>query len=340
MTSEEVRTIPGRGAYVAGATLAASATLLSVGISAVAGWTRGDMPVNSMFWAGLGVLTTAAAHFLGPLARIGHRSLRVLTWAIWAGCMTFVVISHASYFLASQQAHGEQREATVAPPRATVLRPLSKVLMERAALESELPLLSGSACSQDCAAVRRKVAVTKTRIAALDQEANEIRHARDADQAYQAAKDRARRDPALWAASAWLSTPIETLHLLLGLLVGLLLDGVGCISWMLLLTSRTSRADISLHQAAGLRAECATGADTNATDFCSNTSNVLAPGRSARSTGAPSPNNELKFAELIARARHGLDSGNLRNTVRSIRDHLQCGQQTAVEVSRALKATS
>lgn len=143
--------------------------LVSSAVSAAAGWSRGGTAVNAAFWACLGLLTTAAAHLLPATSRLGKWHVRLMAWLLWLGCIVFVVLSHASYFLGSQQARGEQRAGAMDGPVATAFRPLSAVMAARANLESEETALRTMDCSPACSTARRKIAVLLARMAALDQ---------------------------------------------------------------------------------------------------------------------------------------------------------------------------
>lgn len=301
--------------------LAVTSTLLSAGMSAAAGWSRGDGALSSMFWACLGVLATSAAHLLPAAARIGYGWVRWLASVLWAACMVFVVFSHGSYFMTSQQAAGELRgSAVVAPPAAA--RPQSEVMAHRAQLEADVNALAFPGCAPECSTARRKVAALRSQMAAMDQEAREIAQLESAKADYNNAKERAQRDPALWVMSRWSSVPLERLQLILGLFVGVLLDGVGCVSWMLVFSDRVR---ISKLVKAGKPA----------------TPVVTAPSRNRaprQGDGLP-VGEDSRLAALLANARVGIQSGRLRNSVRAVREHLGCGQRTAMTITRLLKAS-
>ena len=304
-----------RSRTVVCASLSTSASLLSVSISAVAGWSRGDVPVNSAFWALLGMLATVAAHLILVAARIGSWPLRALTWALWAGCMIFVTFSHASYFMASQQASGELRAIAVAEPLSPAHRPLSQVMVERSRVESELAELARVGCSSHCTASRLRLTALKSHVAALDQEVQEVRQLLSGVESHREAQVRARRDPALGALSAWSALPLDSLQLVLGILVGVLLDGVPCVCWALLLCEPSNRPNVVTA--------------TSVTTEVSNASPVH-----------PEPEvqgDSRKLDALLAEVRAAIDSGRVRNTVRALRQHLACSQDTAVTLSRALK---
>jgi hypothetical protein len=320
------------------ALIAVASTLLSLSISGIAGWSRGDTALNSALWAALGVLATSVAHLFIAVARLGSWPSRVLSWLLWAGCMTFAVVSHASYFLASQQASGALREVTGAPVPAVAGRPLSRILADRAKLEEEAARLADATCGRDCSSTRRRSAAVRARLVVLDQEAVEFQQSLSELRATRKAKERARSDPALWAISGLVNVPPEAVHLGLGLLVGLLLDGVGCLSWAILLRGRKESHTVTPGESTGPQPSTAADAVTRPPVAVSNAPDCDWPARvSIPPRTLQDPNFDHRFEELLSRAQQGLASGAVRNTVRGLRDHLRCSQETASEINRTLK---
>jgi hypothetical protein len=240
--------------------------------------------------------------------------------------MAFAVFSHASYFLASQEVRGEQREMRIAAAAPITSRPLSRILGERAVLEAELARFAAAVCVTDCSALRRKTTLLRGRIEALTQEAEEFKQLQSATRSAQLSRERARKDPAIEALSEWISIPFQRMQLGLGVLVGLLLDCVGCVSWALLLSRPRALPPVTISlQPNESRTE---PADVTPASY---------PEPVTARQGKPRLDHEEKLEAMLAQAKAALTSGQVKTTVRGLREHFKCGQEIAAELSRALK---
>jgi hypothetical protein len=200
-------------------------------------------------------------------------------------------------------------------------------LADRSKVELEVAELAGRGCAPHCTVDRLKISALKSRLTALDQESREVRAQKSRLESYQQVKERAHRDPALWALSVWFSWPPDILELALGVLVGTLLDGVGCTCWALLLFGRSvdETKVTAVPRKATVMEEQAVAV-------------TLSVGNAALHPSHK--DEEQRLAALLANARAAVESGHLRNTVRAIREYFKCSQNTAMLVGRMLKAVT
>ena len=315
-----------RAAVLACAVLAVTSTGLSVSISAASGWSRGDTGLNGWLWAALGVLATFSAHLLPAAARLGNWRIKALTWILWICCFTFAAITHASYYLGSQTARGEQRAATVASPSKEGRRPLSKVMMEKGEIDARITALTRATCAPECTAMMRKRAQLRSQSMALEQEEVELRRLAADDEVARLAAAQAKNDPAVWAAASMLGIQPARLHHGLAALAGVLVDGTACISWTLLLLMRPVRSQTATEGAAV--PEEVTSAYT-AMPVSHRTVD-------AGVTESHAACDSQVLTDQLTRVRAAIEAGTLRMTVRAIRAHLECGQDSAMAVYRRL----
>jgi hypothetical protein len=211
--------------------------------------------------------------------------------------------------------------------------PLSKVMAERAKLEYSIGRLAHEPCEQECALPRRKVTALRSQVAALDQEAGEIRKSEKSLRDYEAVAERARRDPAILALADLLGVSVDTIQLVLGLLVGVLLDGPGCVAWVLVFAGSSKSRAVMLPQAV------TPAGDPNSLNAAAGVAPSLTP-RLDRHQAVANEEGADRLATLLERAKAGMRSGDVRNTVRSLREFLGCAQDTAIVISRTLKQES
>lgn len=315
-----------RAAVFACAVLAVASTGLSVSISAASGWNRGDTGLNAWLWAALGVLATFSAHLLPAASRLGNWRMKALTWILWICCFTFAAITHASYYLGSQTARGEQRATTVASPSKEGRRPLSKVMMEKGEIDARIATMTRATCAPECTAMMRKRAQLRAQSMALEQEEMELRRLAADDEVARLATAQAKNDPAVWAAASMLGIPPARLQHGLAALAGILVDGTACLSWTLLLLMRPARrhtvaTGADVHE--GVTSECAAKPVSHGT--------VDAGVTESHPAGDPQA-----LSDQLRKVREAIEAGTLRKTVRAIRAHLECGQDRAMTVYRRL----
>ncbi len=279
---------------------------------------------------------TLAAHLILAVTSGSRWPIRVLSLLLWTGCMIFVIVSHGSYILASQQARGNQRATAVTAPEKVVTRTFSTILLERAKLDSQHATLTAGGCSIECPAVTRKSQALRGRIAALDQEAVEVKQREEVERRFRSEQDRARLDPAIFALARWMGAPVEHLQLILGLLAGVLLDGIGCICWAVALPVRQEKST-SYPERSGGRASNAVAADS-ATDSADRSVTDCGTRQAPAAVAASGEQGcDSSSPDLLTRASAAIWSGEVHNSVRALRAYLKCSQRSALAVSRALR---
>ncbi|WP_342618410.1 hypothetical protein [Rhodoferax sp. GW822-FHT02A01] len=297
--------------------LAVLASSISVAISVAAGWQRGATNNERLLMASVGFMAVLGAHFLPAFCRYVPTLMRVIGVMIWLICCTFVSYGHASFFLLAQDQAGAQRAATLIPaqliPLAIPKRTLSTVLADEAKVKGLQAADLRYRCTDDCSAWNARQSVARTRMAALEAEADEIQRWQLAQDKVQIRRDELRDDAVTTPLAASLHVTNKAANTVMGGVFSLILEGLGCFCWYLVFLSSGA---IAVTQAV----------TPGVTD-----SNAHDPVITDRDAGQQSEQDELLedlWSEYVA--------GRIKCTVDSIRKHLKCGQKRAAIVRHLL----
>lgn len=353
--------------------LAVMATGLSLSISAMAGWQQGDAPASQTVLAALGVIAVLGAHLLPGQCRVGSLALRLIGAPVWLACLTYAAYGHLSFLLDAQRQAGDRREAAVEHQVASAVhgaltppqRSVSVVLDEVASVKPKWrqAQLALAACRSHCDALQVRELAWQAKVAALDAEATEARRweaARDLSESRRdGLHELARADPVTVRVAALLGVTAEVAGAVTLLPVAVILDGVGCLCWLLVLEGRWTAAK---QRAVAIRSRAVKkvittsvarpvtsksrsrpgvtdGHSVVADDATDGQGPVMAraPGHARRAVTrtapeAPVTSGLLKARELAASVWPLIAGAEVKATVTGIREHLHIGQALAREV--------
>ncbi|MCV2370020.1 hypothetical protein [Roseateles oligotrophus] len=296
--------------------LALLASSISVSIAAAAGWQRGGTDEQKILLAGVGVVAVLGAHLLLALCRQASALVRVLGFALWLICGAFVAYVHAGYFLGAQDQAGVRRAATVVPLQQVALveprRALSAVLEELAKVKGLQAGLARNSCLEGCSAHKAREVFLIARGQALEVEAEEVRRWQDAKVRLDQRKTFLLDDPVTSRLAAGLGMETGVVSLVTGILFSVILEGLGCLCWYLVLLRHDSTLTGSVMPA---------GSDP-----------IEVVG--VHEALAVQPRAELDL--LAAKVKSEIEEGRVQLTVKGIREYLGCGQGKASEVRRIL----
>lgn len=310
--------------------LAVVATGTAISMSVLAGWQRGGWLAERLVWVAIGVVLVAGAHLLPALCRSAPLSGRVVGAVLWLGCMGAASYGHATFFLLSQLHAGELRVSAVPVASIPPHRELTAVMADRASVTSELARADARRCIRDCPAWQARRTSLAARLDALDAEAADVRRYQANEDGNAERRVTARDDPVTARLAMFCGIQEARLDLFAGLAFAAVLEGMACLLWLLALTPQASVSS--------------TGRSHEAThDVTAETPSARTPVPSPRSTPVrstvppvvPPPTVTLPESD-IARLRRDIESGAVRPTVASIRQHLGCSQARASALRRQL----
>lgn len=299
--------------------LAVLASLISLAISANAGWQRGNSSEEKIILAGVGVIAVLGAHLLLALSRRASIVVRTMALVLWLACMAFVVYGQASYFFAVQDSAGMRRvvaaEQFQTESLAVPKRRLSSILEEQAKLQGLQEKTTRTGCFRNCAGFTAQAVFRSARIKALDAEANEVRRWDLDKDRLEAKRSALHDDPVSMRLSREFGVSAGLVTLVTAGLFSFMLEGLGCLCWYLVLSHGDSMGDYSV------------------------TPEVTKDGQEAIG-GLLDAQPQSEFEYLVTQVQLEVDSGRVPCTVKAIREHLGCGQGKASEIRRYISPMS
>lgn len=337
--------------------LAILATGTSGWICVIAGIERGGLPSERFAWASVGLVLLLGAHLIPALTRGTRLSARVPALLLWLVCMISTGYGHATFFLAAQEHAGDARAAVIQRTAPLALmsnrgRSLDAISRDMARVTQALAIARTTHCETHCDALSVRRISLSAQLAALDVEAAEARRSEQltdraaaAHDQLQRREDLARTDPVTARVASFMHASRESVDLFVALIFGWLMEGIGCLGWMLALTA--DRAD---------RAAKASVTTRHSNDAVRNVTPVIAgdgleppadavAGSNAAVTwrneglvtGSPSREHLVSHApnaELLLLAS-AITNGRVRPTVKDIRQFMQpCSQEKAMRLRR------
>lgn len=341
-----------RWAFVLGVASTGTAVVLSI----LSGWQRGGTLPERLVWVAIGVVLVVTAHLLPALARSSAQRLRFVAAGLWLGCMGASVYGHSTFFLLAQMHAGARRAASVASPVMPSSRSLTAVMVERAALVTQVAAADVRRCTRDCPGLRVRRASLAARLDALDAEAGDIRRQEALDDRVTAQRDELLADPVTSRLAALLGTTPSRVDLLSGLMFAAVLEGIACLLWMLTLGSPQlpvatpvvskaapaavmPAASVTAVTASKVAAEEDSHADATVTferpsHGHGGTTHTRAPRDDPLTRSSDAGSSEDDLARLV----EDIAAGHVRPTVADIRRHLGCSQARATTLRRQLAA--
>ena len=332
--------------------LLASGTSLVIAISV--GLQRGSSALEKSTFATALVVAVLATH--GQWAPYRHLPSR---WRVGApfirlSCLVAVLYAHGAFFATALLEGGEQRAAAVMvfPADEPTQRPrvASSILVDLAKERAAQAALNRQSCDIGCSALRDRKNVLNARVEALQAELAEARKwATDRDRLEQR-RAAARKDPATDELASALGMTETMTRLVFSVMMAVILDGVGCLSWRAIVWHRSSTDG----QRTSPVREGSTKPELDSREMGAPVA-AMDAGHHSRMTGPeasavtrPSDHDsvarqekgvtEQRVAEGVEIAVAALRSGQIRGTVQEIQRLIGRSQLVASEVRKALQA--
>ncbi|RRA23374.1 hypothetical protein DF038_11170 [Burkholderia cepacia] len=348
--------------------LAVLATSTALSLSILAGWQRGGTLPERLIWIAIGTVLVTSAHLLPVLIRDTPIPIRGVGSLLWAACFATACYGHAGFFAFAQQHAGEQRASTVqAGPAPSSARSLTAVMVERAAVTSQLASANARYCAGNCVTLAGRRVTLAAKVDALNAEADEIRRQQAATDRITTQRDRLLVDPVTARLTAFLGTTVGRVDLLTGLGFAAVLEGVACLLWTVALRSPlpavnlaatevtpaarstvTATADVTppvVTSVADVARPVVTPATSHGGETLGSNPSALDHG-SLASSDAPCDDRVTALPaaapidDHLAQLARDVAAGLVRPTVADIRRHLRCAQRRAAELRRQLAAIS
>lgn len=218
------------------------ATGISLQVSIQTGGLLADGTKVRPIVAAVGVLTVLAAHWLLVVIQSTSMKRRIVIGCVWGGCLAYVLFSHANFFEQMQQQSGKHRVdiidqswSTVAPKRS-----LSEIFTDKAKLSAELSAKAGISCANGCRQLQARKTFLADKLMALEAEADEVKRWQAEWDRQQTLKQNAHADLVTVRLSGLLGVTDEHVGLVMAILFAVVLEGVACVCWLLVFSSRDS----------------------------------------------------------------------------------------------------
>lgn len=351
-SSSQTRWFAPRRALLAGL-LALLSSVGSISVAVAAGWQRGAVLADQMMFAGVNAIAVLAAQFLPALGAHLAPVKRTACLALWSMCIAYTALGHAWYLLAAQERAGMVRARTVmvaqTPPAASS-RSLSTILNDKADATQQLARLSAWACEPACAGRQRlRKAALDERLAALDAEAEATVTLSQSRLRLEGEVRQAKDDLVGARLAVSLGLPYETVTWMTALIFALILEGVGCFCWTVVLNTETTASSVTIESevARPEEARLARILDSAATEVTHGIEDVRqkslaqVPLRTDdRDSSDSTPSRERSFDEDVTRVTKAIQESVIELTVTQVRQLLRCGQQHARDVRKFIADTA
>lgn len=305
-----------RRSPIACISLALLATTISLSVSMLTGWQLGESLQGKLVMTAFAVLAVFGAHLLLAVCRPASTGVRLVAAVLWLFCMAYVVYSHASFFLSSQQQAGARRATAIdqAPLKSEPNRNLTAVLSDQAKIRTELAAKSQVRCGDGCFTLRVKLISLKARLDVLTAEADDVKRWQARQDRQETLRDVVRDDPVTMRVAKWLGVTVMQMGLVTGLLFSFILEGMACLCWYAALQFRDAPVTQPVMPSVTAVPEVTEVGNTEGT--------------------RPLSELDSKVEELMREVK----SGRLRLTVNGVRDYCRCAQKKAAELKRLVEA--
>ena len=328
--------------------LALLSSVGSISVAMAAGWQRGAVTADQVMFAGVNVIAVLAAQFLPALG--AHLALfkRAVCIALWSMCVAYTALGHAWYLLAAQERAGTARAASVIQTQAPLPllgRELSAILTDKANVTEQLARFPVWTCDGACAErLRLRKAALQGRLAALDAEA-QTAVARNQSRAQIEGEVRhARQDLVGAHLAASLGIPYETVTWMTALTFALILEGVGCFCWIVVLKTDEARPTVMTTAEEPNRE--VTGVTDDLTPVATGVTHTGLPEdlqpsyvQAARDLPDSTSSRARSFDSDVARVTDAMRDSAFDLTVTQVRQLLTCGQRHAQKVRQYIAET-
>lgn len=306
-------------AWLGCVTLAILATGISLCLSVFTGWQLGDSFITKAMMAAVCVLAVMAAHLMPAIYASKSQRVRFVGLALWLFCMAYVAFSHANFFLSSQQQTGMQREMAIvsSPVIGKPQKDLIEVLNDKVKVQTELARIQ-FLCRDACTRLTPTKANLEARLAVLDEQESVARNWQKTLAQQQKRQDIAHDNPVLGRLAEWSNVTVTQLELFMGMIFSLILEGVACFCWYLVLQPR----------------------DSPLTHLVTTT--VIAPVAMTMDVTNTSQTSQVQssqqYDDQVEELAQLVKCGRIKLTVASIREYCRCAQGKAAELKRLVQA--
>jgi hypothetical protein len=327
--------------------VALSASAVSLGIAAYAGWERGGTLVEQTMNIAVGVMAVLYVH-LSPVSWNALRVLsRAIALAVWLVALMVVFYGQASFVVVSQAHAGNQRATTVPATTArpiadrSVGRTLTQIASEIAKVSTDQVRVQ-TRCIGDCPTLKARKIALAAQLTALNTEAGEAKRRETEEDRRNEQADRnealratLRADPVASQVASWFGTTERRIELMLGVACAAVLEGSAIIGWQLvsIVSGRATGRESSDFGGAAVAPESeAIGLQL---DLTVGDQMTITPGYGhldRNNSGNPSLSEDDVLLEKIHRA---VSEERIKLTQGAIRKFLRCGQQKAARLNRA-----
>jgi hypothetical protein len=327
----------------------ALAILSSVGSIAVAvagGWQRGAVVSDQLLLAGVSVIAVLAAQLLPALGtRLGGLT-KAYCLALWLICVAYTAWGHAWYLLAAQERAGMARAEAVKltqTPLVVSTHDAATILNDKARVTELLARLQTGVCDASACVDRQRfrMAALNERLAALDAEAQAVADVRQARLRQDEQQRQAREDLVGIRLAGSLGVPYVTVTWVMALTFALVLEGVGCFCWAVVLRTETpvltavTADDYALTKTAPPpEVTVVTPVDVEGGQPTSPAEVIPEAHDRDDDSLEPLASHGRHFAEDVARVTEAMRDSTIKLTVTEVRLFLQCGQRHAREIRR------
>ena len=225
-----------RGGLLLAIPLALLSSIGSIAVAVMVGWQRGAVTPDRLLMASVNIIAVLAAQLLPALAARQAGARKAPFLAVWAICLAWAVVQHASYLLAAQERAGQARVEAVALSQAqleTPKRDVPAILHDKAELTDQLARLSGLGCGTVACAKRQQLraqAINERR-AALDAEIQLVASFDQLHRSQQEQRQRAMDDIVGSRLAGVLGVAYASVTSAMALGIAVILEGVGCLCW-------------------------------------------------------------------------------------------------------------
>lgn len=329
------------GKRIVAVILALLSSIGSISVAVAAGWQRGTASIDQAVFAGIGFIAVLVGQFMPSLGTRLGLFMRSLGAVIWVAAMAYTAWGHAWFLLAAQERAGAERAASVMHAQTTLPRAgrqLSEILTDKADLTEQLARLATSNCEGACAErLHLRKEALHEHLAALDTEAqasaaNTQFRVRLEEQVRQA-----REDLVGTHLAASLGVPYAAVTWVMALTFALILEGVGCFCWTVVLQSADTRSSVTTAEVTPSVevtdvTDAPPAAVTEVTPANLPDDRSCSPLPPARDLTDSSPPRVRNFAADVTRVTEAMRDLAFDLTVVRVRELLRCGQGHARKV--------
>lgn len=330
--------------------LAFSATALSLAVSGLVGWQRGNALVEQVLLAGFGILAVLGTHWLLPLLRIVPAGMpsRLAGVLLWLACLVYAAMSHADFFIGIQAQRANHRVAAVASETMEAMpkRSLPAILEDEAGVRAKWMRvrLSEASCAAGCEGLKIRQVELQSRLAALAAEEEQARRWQVTQDRLWVRREAVRDDPVAARLQRDFGVTSAVASAVTVLPLAVILEGLGALCWCLVLQARGSSVR-----------RCVPGSVTARVTQSEHDHVEVSPARECLLQAAMPSVTPQRVSSVTAEAGHDgalerrevrtlaakvwteIQQGQVKPTVRSIRASLGIAQEQARAVAHLVR---